>query len=660
MAESFGESRASATPGAPASGRWDGETAPWLASLAAHLGMVVLLATCTFALPHRLDDVDLSLAPADLTEADPLPEEFFAAEETAREIGALSQGGDASALATAAEFADRSTVAFAAERLVHDAIRPAAELAVESFQGPELSALLPVQGAGSVGALGAAGAVDRLTLEIVEALEQGPVLVVWLFDQSGSLRGERAALVDRLRRIYQELGVLEAAGNPAFARHDDKPLLTSVMGFGEEVRAYLPQPTDDYDEIAAAIEAIDPDETGREHVFQAVAAAADRFRTYRLPRHRRRHVMVVVFTDEAGDDWQTLDDTVALCRKLAMPVYVVGRPAPFGREDAYVKWVDPDPQFDQRPQWVPVRLGPETLLPEHLKLRFAGQAADDELLDSGFGPYALTRLCYETGGLYFAAHPNRRVGQQVAAHEVDHLSAHFAQFFDPAVMRRYQPDYVPVAAYQRMVAGNRAQSALIEAAQATWTSPLEDVRTRFPKRDEASLAQDLSLAQRGAAALQPKIDLVCRILLEGEPDRPRLDAPRWQAGYDLALGRALAVQVRTAGYNALLAEAKQGRPFRREGNNTWVLRPDASYASTALERTARKAATALERVVAEHPRTPWAVLAARELATPLGWRWDEDYTPLEPLPEEGAAGRPRPPQPSAMEQGPPRRSPPPL
>ena len=51
--------------------------------------------------------------------------------------------------------------------------------------------------------------------------------------------------------------------------------------------------------------------------------------------------MIVVFTDEAGDDIDALDATVDLCRKYEMPVYVIGVPAPFGRETAYVKWVDP-------------------------------------------------------------------------------------------------------------------------------------------------------------------------------------------------------------------------------------------------------------------------------------------------------------------------------
>ena len=109
--------------------------------------------------------------------------------------------------------------------------------------------------------------------------------------------------------------------------------------------------------------------------------------------------MIVVFTDEAGDDVEALDATVDLCRKYEMPVYVIGVPAPFGRETAYIKWIDPDPNFDQTPQKAPVHQGPESLMPERIMLLFGGKKENEEQMDSGFGPFGLSRLAYETGGL---------------------------------------------------------------------------------------------------------------------------------------------------------------------------------------------------------------------------------------------------------------------
>jgi len=656
----------------------DGESAAWAASLVVHLLVLAALTVASLALPARDTTIDLALEPFDLAEPEALPQEFVSSDTVDEELGALATGGQDGALGAAPEFAEQSLVVREPELLETIADRPTLDVDLESTKGPELSASLPVQGVSSVGATGAEGAIDRLTHEILASLEQRPTMVVWLFDQSGSLRDERARILKRFRKIYEELGVIEAADNPAFRRHKDKPLLTAVVSFGATPTLLTKEPTDRFNEIEHAVKAIkeaDVDwyatdrmsdderaalrrELSQENVFTAVGMVADKFRGYRTASQGRRHVMIVVFTDEAGDDVAALDDTVDLCRKLAMPVYVVGRPAPFGRQTAYIKWVDPDPRFDQRPQLTPVTLGPESLMPELLKLRFAG-GDDEELLDSGFGPYALTRLCYETGGLYFTAHPNRVLGRRVSLEETNNLSAHFTAFFDADAMRRYQPDYVPVQEYMRLLETNRARRALVQAAEMSWTSPMENVRLRFPKRDEAELAQALSLAQRSAALLQPKIDAISQVLLAGEEDRPALDEPRWQAGYDLAIGRALAVKVRTDGYNVMLAAAKQGMPFKDPKNNTWVLRPDEHFAVSGLEKIAEKARAYLKAVVEEHPNTPWAMLAARELETPLGWRWDEQYTYIPPPREAGGNNRPRRPE-RPPPQGPPRRDPPPL
>lgn len=636
----------------------DGESAAWAMSLGIHLAALAVLTVASLTLPTTNLPFELAIEPLEALEPEPLSEDFVSSDVASTEIGAMALGGLGAALASAPDFSEQSLVVEQVDLLADVADRVVVDLETEVFRGPEFNTSIAVQGAGSVGATGAEGAIDRLTHEILTSLEQRPTMVVWLFDQSGSLREERARVVKRFRRIYEELGVIDAADNPAFRRHQDKPLLTVVVGFGAEPTMLTAEPTDRIEEIEAAVQNIKNDKTGRENVFQAIGMVAEKFRTYRSAKNGKRHVMIVVFTDEAGDDIPLVDDTVGICRKYAMPVYVVGRPAPFGRQTAYVKYVDPDPRFDQRPQWVPVSLGPESLMPELLKLRFAQQGDEEELLDSGFGPYALTRLCYETGGLYFASHPNRMVGRRISGDETDNLSAHISMFFEPDAMRRYQPDYLSAQEYVRLVQSNRARQALIQAAQLSWTSPMENVRLRFPKRDEAELAQLLSLAQRSAAILQPKIDVICQTLLAGEADRPKLEELRWRAGYDLALGRALAVKVRTDGYNVMLAEAKQGKRFKDPKNNTWVLRPAETFANTSLEKLGAKSVDYLQRVVEEHPDTPWAALAERELSTPLGWRWDETHTNLPPVRQ---GDNPRPPRPEPMvPQGPPRRDPPPL
>jgi hypothetical protein len=110
--------------------------------------------------------------------------------------------------------------------------------------------------------------------------------------------------------------------------------------------------------------------------------------------------------------------------------------------------------------------------------------------------------------------------------------------------------------------------------------------------------------------------------------------PRWRAGYDLAIGRVLAAKVRTEAYNAMLAAAKTRLKFEKPENNTWELEAaDSLDVGSRLANLADKASMYLKRVVAEHPQTPWAMLAERELSTPLGWRWKESFTPPPRPPE---------------------------
>jgi hypothetical protein len=506
---------------------------------------------------------------------------------------------------------------------------------------------VPVRGAAGVGTTGAIGAIDRITQDILLSLEERKTLVVWLFDQSGSLTRQRAEINERFDRIYDELGVIEAAGNPAFARHDDKPLLTSVVGFGQKVNFLIDKPTDDLAAIKNA--GMELDDSGTERVFSAIYTAVEKYRRYRS-ESPIRNIMVVVFTDEVGDDQDGLDNTVNLCRRLEVPVYVVGVPAPFGIDETLVKWVDPDPNYDQTPQWGRVSQGPESLFLERVKLSFVDNA-DPDPMDSGFGPYSLTRLCYETGGIYFSVHPNRNVNRTVGRGETDPFSAHIKHFFDPEVMRRYRPDYLPVKVFLQQANENKSRAALLKTAQMAWTTQLESPRLRFVKVDEAAFATDLVEAQKAAAKLEPMLASLYATLEIGKADRDKETTPRWQAGYDLAMGRVMAARVRAEGYNAMLALAKRGMKFSNDKNNTWVLRHDDEVSTgSQLAKAATDAEAYLQRVVDEHPGTPWALLAAQELKTPLGWKWTDEFTDLSPPPNQTAGNNDNRPRPATNDQ----------
>jgi hypothetical protein len=204
--------------------------------------------------------------------------------------------------------------------------------------------------------------------------------------------------------------------------------------------------------------------------------------------------------------------------------------------------------------------------------------------------------------------------------------------------------YLSAKEFQRRLNSNKACRALVEAAGISRSLPFYDmaIDTFFVKRSQASFADELKFAQRSSALMQPKIDQICKILLAGESARDAIESPRWQAGYDLALGRALATKVRADGYNAVLAMAKQGLQFKNPENNTWRLRTDGTLVGSRLEKHAEKSRLYLNRILEEHAGTPWAMLAKRELNVPFGWQWKEAFTPP---PRQGSSG-PRPPRPT--------------
>ena len=436
--------------------------------------------------------------------------------------------------------------------------------------------------------------------------------------------------------MFGELGLTSTA--------QANELFNVVYAYGKQVTPVIDKPTREVSEVVSAITRIPIDESGIENTFTAIAEAAKKAKQIRLSGAERRNVMIINFTDEVGNDQQYADAVATFCRAQAMRVFVVGVPAPFGRRDVKMKFVEFDPKYAADEQWAIVEQGPESLYPEFVDVRPKNSPEDP--IDSGFGPFSLSKLCAETGGIYFAVHANRGARGRVSDSATAAMSSQLRYFFDSKVMRDYRPDYLPQAQVDKMLAGNKAKASLVAAAKAAQLAPMEAPTMRFPREDDGKLAQLLGEAQKKAAVLEPKIDALYGTLAAGVPDRAKIapEEKRWQAGFDLALGRVLAVKVRTNAYNIMLAQAKAGMKFKNPKNDTWILNPsdDVSQVGSQTERLAKQADEVLRRVVAEHPGTPWAQMAAEELRSPLGYSWEETYTGVNaPKPGNGN-GNPNP------------------
>ncbi|MCA9138334.1 MAG: VWA domain-containing protein [Planctomycetales bacterium] len=641
------------------------ESAAFFGSMAVHILIIVSLAI----MPSQIfkdEEAVVIVSPPVETESEPLIEEVVYSDVPEIEIGSNSTAEAEMADASAEMFAPVAEIPSPVELEKSDLGDIEVNRIFSQPMAP-MDRLTNRKGTVGEGTTGASGAVDRLTFEILKSMEERPTLVVWLFDQSGSLHRQRREIRDRFDRIYDELGIIAKAKEKteeelrdAAIRErrgimdHDAQLLNSVIGFGDKITLYTETPTEDVAEIKEIVDNIETDSSGVERVFSAVKNAAEQYKSLRVNRGEngpQRNVMLIVVTDERGDDEQQVEESISICRKYGIPVHIIGVPAPFGRRETLVKYIDPDPKYDQTPQWASVDQGPETFLPERVQLPFTANFEEEPTIDSGFGPYALTRLSYETGGIYFNVHPNRNVSRRVNKRDVAAYASDMEYFFDPAAMARYRPDYLSPKDYVAKVKASPLRNALVTAAQLKPVTGITRPRLRFIGNDQAQLSGELTRAQQDAARLEQPLGQMAMTLEPGMKVREQEDSPRWRAGFDLAMGRVLAQKVRTETYNAMLAKAKLGMTFKKEKNNTWVLEPsDEVSVGSKWKREAETARMLLEAVVHDHPGTPWELLAKKELEVPIGWTWTEDFTDLSPPPARRPANNNNNPAPARDDQ----------
>jgi hypothetical protein len=493
-----------------------------------------------------------------------------------------------------------------ATELVKLDVRRATELVVPT--ATMLSQTVSIRGSGAELVGGVEGAVDRIAIEVLRHLERGRTLVVWAFDASGSLLAERQRLSKHIDTVYTHINQLDENHLSA-----NDSLLTMVYSFGHDRRALLPRPTADRSEIIDAIQNVDLDTTGVETTFTTVAEIVNRWGRFKDAHSQPYHTMIIVVTDEVGDDQGRLEDAVMLAQRAKVPVYVMGSQAVFGRVDGYVDYVDPKTKYVYR--GVPVPQGPESAALEQIRLPFWYGGPQFDLVEAGFGPYALSRLASATGGIYFVTRfDTRRMG------------------FDPARMREYKPDWDRRADYERKIADSPLRRAVLTAAQITQQKLPGMPSVMFPPNDAPEfkdvMAANQAIAERTAYTVDDALVPINLVVKQ----RDRETSRRWQAHFDLIRGRLLAMKVRCYEYNWACAQMKKNPPkFSNPRFNAWRLVPDANIQySEKAAATAREAQALLHRVIEDHPTTPWALLAERELKDPLGFKWVETYVQPRP------------------------------
>jgi hypothetical protein len=450
-------------------------------------------------------------------------------------------------------------------------------------------------------------------------MRQQPVIAVWLFDASGSLRDDRAEIRDNFNKIYEELGIETERASQSGERFE--VLETVVAQFGSGVTELTKGATSDLDEIRAAIDLVQEDETGEEQLFTAIETMIDRYG--RAAGRSDRKLIIIALTDETGNDQGRLEDTIAMAQTFNSPVYIMGREAIFGYNIAHIKWVDEETQL---PFWIPVDRGPETAMPECLQ--YEGFTGRWDAASSGFGPYAQVRLVRETGGIYF-----------VLSREEADLSgpqARMQRDFDDLAMKEYEPLLDPIRDYE----ARRSQS---EFRTAVW-----DVIVRLNPHEgfdpELNLmrwdypADPVAFSEVGAAQFQRAtrsltlLNEAVEILERVRPLREKEQEMRWRAAYDLVVAQCLAYRVRQFQFLLALDRHQKDQPAPSDPmHNEWnmaevqeMIEPDPQAVAATrvdldeLEKQRLRALEMYEYVITQHPGTPWAQRAEFERSLGFG------------------------------------------
>ncbi len=489
-----------------------------------------------------------------------------------------------------------------------------------------------VAGETGVSVEGYGPALSRLTQELLRLMRKDKLLVVWLFDESYSMKSDQQMISQQLNKVYEELRIQQERDESLRLRKS--LMLTAIAGFGQQLHLILDKPTPDLTKIRTAIANIPVDESGEERMCSAVITVSKKYG--KMASRQKRRLVLIVVTDESPYDSALLEKAVSEVKRFRSPVYILGREAMFGTAFAQVHWQDPQYHLDHK---VELTRGPESAYIECLQ--FDGTGKRPFSFPCGFGPYDQMRLARESGGIFFIlpVHDEKLVGFE----EVP------PPRFDPFALKEYQPQLVSRKQYTALRNRSRFRSAVWNVINTLDPdrSPELTLRTwGFPVNFEA-FRREAQKEILKALRLVPVLEGCLKTLENVRPLRETEPLRRWRANYDLIRAQCLAYHIRLSQY--ILALDRQAAHLRRPSNpesNQWnlyfsseLIRPDPPQFErlrrlyrvreireeylNRLSREVKAADRAYKFVETEHPDTPWAFRARRERSRGYGFRFEE-------------------------------------
>ena len=463
-------------------------------------------------------------------------------------------------------------------------------------------------------------ALDRITQEILWMLDKGPVLVVWAFDQSESMKDDQQEIRQRIEHVYTELGLVNKANEQA--------LETAVVSYGDAAnfKMHTRLPTYVRQEIMSAIDEVPNDTSGKEFMCSAVQEAIGRHRQY--AQRTRRQMAPILVTDESGeraDNEAQLERAIVEAKAARCRIYVLGREAVFGYPFAHLRWVHPQ---TKRVHWLPIDRGPETAFVEELQTDGFHRRYDAH--PSGFGPYECTRLGRETGGIFFMlpSLETNLVRGQKRNYDID---------------APYYPDLRPRQEVKTEIEKSPMRSMLEKVIYDLnpynpEARKIIEMRVEFAT-DFETLGQQIRQELGKAAVYLPYLARAEETVGKMQSERRYEASPRWQANYDLLYAQLIAYQARMVEYGACLEQFSQDvQAYVRNPTNPknkfkpppktkspnlfhdeWHIRTRQPLLTGDKVKSHIARATAMfQEIMTKHAGTPWA--AGRIRAETRLWR----------------------------------------
>ena len=500
---------------------------------------------------------------------------------------------------------------------------------------------------GDIGAVvtGYGPALSRLTQEILRHMREQKVLVVWLFDQSDSMKDDHKEIAANFHKVYEELGIVQKQDEKLKTRIKDQILQTMIVAYGEAVKPMFKEPTADIKVIEDAIKKIPIDETGKENMCSAIQAVADEYGR-RVQRDKRK-LLIVVVSDESGDDGQLVENTIEKVKKLKAPVYVLGRESVFGYPYARIRWQDPKYHLWH---WLQINRGPETAYPECLQ--WDGLHHRWDVHNSGFGPYEQVRLVKESGGIFFVLPGEEEDLTGEGARERREYAALDMKPYTPMLLPRR--DYVETVKHSNF---RKTIWDVIVRLNPTKHPYLENfpydknlnIREHWYSLSPAEFREEAAGEVKKAANAMQLLNTAIGLLERIKPERASERFDRWRANYDLIHAQCIAYRVRLFQFLLAMDDHAAHMPKPKDpktnrwnvGRSRQMIVPDEGQFERlkkafgikksreeylAYVKAEEDRAVAMYQIVLEnHPRTPWARRAKYELDHGFGMHFYEAY-----------------------------------